>query len=98
MNQFNLPSDVELIDHQLKAILNQYRVMNSSIRRRLKALGFQITKGRGHYKIYYMHEQSRYVTISASASEYRTGRNLAKNIFRYLIVPYFQKKQSDKKE
>lgn len=96
MNQFKLPSDVEFIDHQLKSILQQYRVMNSSIRRKLKDLGFQISKGRGHYKIYYMHERSRYVTISASASEYRTGRNLAKNIFRYLIIPYFLNHQSNK--
>ena len=89
MTQYNLPPEAELIKTQLKSILGQYRVMNASITQRLKAMGFQITKRRTHYKIYYMLDMSRFVVYPSTASEYRTGKILASKTFRYLILPYF---------
>ena len=89
-NQSLLLQNPKEIREELKVILGQYRILNASIRQRLEALGFTFTKRRGHYKVYYMHEHSRFCSMSVTASDRKTGVNTALKLFRYLVIPYLQ--------
>ncbi len=62
---------------KLKALLRDYRHMNSKIRQGLKDLGFKVKIGRTHIKIYYGNDTMHPVTVSVSASDWRTGLNMA---------------------
>lgn len=70
-------TDIKACKEKLKFLLRGYRHMNSSIKKGLKALGFSVEIGKKHHKIYYGTDHNHPFTISASASDNRSGLNIA---------------------
>lgn len=68
--------------NQLKAILRGYRHMSSSLKKRLKKLGFKVEPGKSHFKVYYEGDRSHTFTMSVSASDHRSGLNMAHQLAR----------------
>lgn len=94
VNQSQFLQNPTELREELKVILGQYRVLNSSVRQRLEALGFSFSKRRGHYKVYYMNERCRFCSMSVTASDRKTGVNTALKLFRYLVIPYLKEMQT----
>lgn len=69
---------------QLKSLLRGYRHMTNSLKKGLKRLGFEVETGRTHYKLYYGGDRSRSFTLSVSASDARTGLNMAHQLAKAL--------------
>ena len=61
---------------ELKRIFKGYKHLTNKISRQLNHLGFKIEIGKTHIKIYYKDNNSKYVTFSKTASDWRTGLNL----------------------
>lgn len=70
-------SEVKKRKQKLKQLLRGYRHMNAHIKNGLQELGFRVKTGRTHIKIYYGNEVNRPFTVSVSASDWRTGLNMA---------------------
>lgn len=71
---------------ELKSLLRGYRHMSNGLKKGLRKLGFEVEPGRTHYKVYFGSNRSRSFTLSVSASDYRSGINLAHQMARALAV------------
>lgn len=72
-----MKSDVKKNKEKLKQLLRGYKHMNASIKHGLQELGFRVETSRTHIKIYYGNDTIRPFTVSVSASDWRTGLNMA---------------------
>ena len=72
--------DVKRKRTKLKELLRGYRHMDRSIRQGLYELGFRVEVGRKHIKIYYGNNQARPFIASVSASDRRSGLNMARQL------------------
>lgn len=71
--------DINNIKLELKKIFIGYRTMKKTMRKKLKEIGLIVKEGSKHYKIVTLCE--KYVcTISKTASDFRSGYNIAHNI------------------
>lgn len=68
------------IREELKCIFRGYRHLTRKISQQLAALGFRTEVGKTHIKIYYSDNNSKFVTISKTASDWRTGLNLCSQL------------------
>lgn len=66
----------------LKRLLYGYRRMTSGLRRHLTKLGFTIITGRKHLKIYWGTNWSRCCVVSKTASDCKSGKNIAAELYR----------------
>lgn len=64
------------IHKELKVIFNGYKHLTKKINKQLANLGFTVEIGKKHIKIYYTGNSKHYVTISKTASDWRTGLNI----------------------
>ncbi len=71
---------------ELKKILWQYRRMNSSVRRKLSAIGITVVEGRKHYKLYFNNDDHHCFSLSKTPSGSRTGANSVSRIYNNLIL------------
>ena len=69
---------------RLKALMRGYRHMTNSLKKGLKRLGFEVETGRTHHKLYYGGDRSHSFTLSVSASDARTGINMAHQLAKAL--------------
>ena len=65
----------------LKNIMKGYTKVTPVIRKRLKKLGFSITDGSKHYKVYYGADESHPYVMAKTPSDYRAGLNVAMGLF-----------------
>lgn len=72
--------DVKRHKVKLKNLLRGYKHMNNRTRQGLEELGFRIETGRTHIKIFYGDDMTHPVTASVSASDWRTGLNMAQQL------------------
>lgn len=72
--------DAKKLKERLKNLLRGYKHMNNRTRQGLKELGFRIKSGRTHIKIFYGDDMTHAVTVSVSASDWRTGLNMAQQL------------------
>jgi len=63
----------------LKPKFKGYRVLDRHLRKTLKKLGFQITEGGKHYKLYYR-DGKRPMTLAKTSSDVKTGMNFVHQI------------------
>lgn len=70
---------------QLKVIFKGYRHLTRKLRQQLTYLGFSLENGKTHYKIYYGEDHQHAVIISKTASDYRAGMNICRQL--YNLVP-----------
>lgn len=61
---------------ELKVIFKGYKHLTKKINKQLANLGFTVEIGKTHIKIYYNGNSKHYVTISKTASDWRTGLNI----------------------
>ena len=73
-------NDVKRKRAKLKELLRGYRHMNRAIRQGLYELGFRVEVGRKHIKIYYGNDIARPFIASVSASDRRSGLNMAQQL------------------
>lgn len=64
------------IREELKVIFKGYKHLTKKINKQLAHLGFNVEIGKTHIKIYYKNNNKHYVTISKTASDWRTGLNI----------------------
>ena len=76
--------EAKAIRQQLKILFKGYRHITKKIRKGLHSLGFILENGKTHYKIYYGNEHSHAVTISKTASDWRTGLNICAQLVNIL--------------
>lgn len=70
---------------EIKEILRDYKEMNKSKKENLESMGFTIEDGGKHYKLTY-HDDTRYIfSLSKTASDYRSGLNLASDISKKIF-------------
>ena len=69
----------------IKAILRDYRSMDSKTRRSLEEIGFEITEDGKHYKMIFQGDGRYIFTLSKSGSDVRGGLNQASDINRLLF-------------
>lgn len=65
---------------KLKIIFKDYKHLTRKIGHELSSLGFNIVICKTHIKIYYMNNASKFVTISKTASDWRTGLNVCSQL------------------
>ena len=61
----------------IKNMFKGYRKMTKSLRSKLRAFGFTVLEGGKHYKLYYLNDLHKPITISKTASDSRTGLNIS---------------------
>ncbi len=72
--------DVKRNRAKIKELFRGYRHMTRSIRQGLYNLGFRVKIGRKHIKIYYGNNQTKPFIVSVSASDHRSGLNIARQL------------------
>ena len=63
----------------IKKLFKGYRSMSRSMERELEMLGMRVQRTKNHIKLYY---NGKLFICSASATDFRSGRNLASDICR----------------
>lgn len=71
---------------ELKKILWPYRRMDTSVRRKLSAIGITVVDGRKHYKLYYNNDLHHCFSLPKTPSSSRTGANAVSRIYHNLIL------------
>lgn len=72
----------------IKAALRTYTRMNKKIRKALESTGIEITHSRAHYMLSVRNEVNdtrKLFVLSATSSDWRTGRNLSSEIASFLL-------------
>ncbi|WP_298588916.1 hypothetical protein [uncultured Selenomonas sp.] len=72
--------NAENIRQQLKRTFKGYTRITRKIRQELSGMGFVLEIGKTHAKVYYGVDRSHFVTISKTASDWRTGLNICSQI------------------
>ena len=76
----------DMVHAELKKILRDYRRMDASTRRKLKAIGIMVVETRKHYKLYYKDDFHHCFSLSKTPSGSRTGANSVSRIYNNLIL------------
>ena len=75
--------------NELKTILKGYKVMNSSLEKKIKKLGFDIERNKNHIILsYFINNKTFEFPLSKTASDYRAGYEQASIIWRTLKVEF----------
>lgn len=72
--------DADDIRQQIKRIFKGYSHITKKIRQELSRLGFVLEIGKTHARIYYGIDRGHFVTISKTASDWRTGLNICRQV------------------
>lgn len=67
---------------EIRQALRSYRRRTGQLRRRLKALGFDVVENRRHVRLVSQSNPRISIVIPTSGSDYRGGRNSASNLLR----------------
>ena len=71
---------------ELKSIFRGYKRLTKKINHELSALGIKVVVGKTHIKIYYMNNASKYVTVSKTSSDWRTGLNVCTQLNSLILA------------
>lgn len=85
MNKLSPAGELQRRKEEIKAILRGVRGLEGDTERRLSALGFQISSDGKHHKLVYNDDQRYVFAIPKSASDHRSGLNLASDISRKIF-------------
>ncbi|MDJ1521774.1 hypothetical protein MF545_06670 [Stenotrophomonas maltophilia] len=75
----------EMILATLKEVLSQYESMNSSVRKELEGLGFEIREVGKHYKLIFRNDERFPFILSRTSSDWRSGKNAMTEIRKQLF-------------
>ena len=70
---------------QIKAMLNAYKDMDSTLRQKLMDFGFQITWDGKHYKLVYYGDERYIFSLPKTPSDWRSGKNSAADIVKKVL-------------
>lgn len=73
------------IERKIKNTLFDCKDLSKKVRRELTDVGFEIEDDRRHHKLIYMGDERYTFTMSKTASDHRSGKNLASDICRKLF-------------
>lgn len=78
--------DMKKFRCELKNALKSYSGMTKTLRRKLSSLGFTITDGGKHYKLYFREDKHHSYTLSKTPSDSRSGLNFATDVLRMIAI------------
>ena len=79
-------NDIKSFKMSLKNTFKAYRGMTRALRHKLRDLGFTVTDGGKHYKLYYNSDWHHPFVLAKTPSDTRTGLNFASAVIRSIVV------------